>query len=235
MVSFRDAAKKKVPRNGVVDMADLAQQLGLSRPVSLHTLINKLNASPYDFVMFDPGPLGPSTTTGEAQVIMTLDGFVSFTGKITESGAIGHVYDFAMTVDNYHPEFGQPKVFRHRDSVAGTINRFASHEDSWQENNHDVYVSENWESIKTSSSRANLKVGTSVDEIADDVLVGLGIAAVIGTVDYFLGKPDVHCTWVTDETGAQHYICTKGEQPSGSDVPTPGGSPPPSPGEPPPF
>lgn len=66
MQSFRVAAKKKVPPHDPVDMAAVAQQMKLSRPVSLTNLVNQLNSSIPDNIIFYSGELGPSTTTGRA-------------------------------------------------------------------------------------------------------------------------------------------------------------------------
>ena len=111
MSGLKDAARKKVPPHHAVDMGSLAQALGLNRPVRLSQVIAGLNNSPPDFRIFDSGPLGPSTTTGWAQVGFTIDGAVYFRGAVHESGLIGHNYTFAMAIANYRDASGNVPVF----------------------------------------------------------------------------------------------------------------------------
>ncbi|MBV8992936.1 MAG: hypothetical protein JO287_04360 [Pseudonocardiales bacterium] len=227
MLSFRDAAKKKVSPHGTVDMAGLAQELNTGRPVSLMTLIRDLNNALPDFKTFDSGPLGPSTTTGWAQVGFTIDGGVMFRGSIHESGFFGHDYTFAMSVANYRDSSGNLVVFAHSGSIEGTDSARPWHEpkrdDSWpsaadsQEGNAslDSFVSENWDNIKSSPWHADLQVDTDVGEVVKGIVVTLMGAAAFAAgafiVSLFLHGACAH-SGTDPQTGQGTLVITPKQQ-----------------------
>lgn len=210
MVSFRDAAKVKVPPNDPVDMATLAQQMKLSRPVSLRTLITDLNASPPDSVIFNSGQLGPSTTTGQALVGFTIAGGVSYQGSVHESGFIGHTYTFAMAVYNYRDASGKVFVFLKNGTIGGTVDAFDSRDDSWSESNFDPLIPKQWDSIKKSGWYANLYVDTDAGQVLE-LVADVVLVAVSAVVAVYLGSPDASCTTGMDEEGNPMLQCTRGE------------------------
>lgn len=207
MESFRNSAKKKVPPNSPVDMAALAGQMGLARPVHLSTMIKDLNAAAPDFVIYDSGLLGPSTTTGNAQVGITIDGFVSFKGHIHESGFLGHDYVFTMSVFNLLDENGKLVVFQNKGSITGTDQPIGSHrDDNWQQDGRYASIPSRWNSLKAiggsgaSGWKALLHVDTDVAEAFTaftEALIAAGvIAAAVGTVVLFSGG-NAQCQWFT--------------------------------------
>lgn len=210
MGSFRNAAKVKVPPNDPVDMATVAQQMKLSHPVSLRTLITDLNTSPPDSVLFNSGQLGPSTTTGQAFVGFTIAGGVSYQGSIHESGLIGHKYTFAMAVYNYRDASGKVFVFLKNGTIGGTGDVFDSGDDSWSESNFDPLIPQQWESIKKSDGYANLYVDTDAGQVlqlvADVLLVAISAVVVL-----FLASPSTSCHKAMDGEGNEMLQCTGGE------------------------
>ena len=155
MKKFREAATKRVPFGHQISVRKLAQTFDMRPPVSLRTLINVLDNALPDFVVFDSGPLGPSTTTGEAQIRMTIDGQVTFTGKVHESGAVGHNYVFAMIVDAYHDSAGDALVFLHKGSVNSPIDEFGSPDDPWNlSTNPDPFIT-GWRYVSCHQPQSN--------------------------------------------------------------------------------
>jgi hypothetical protein len=192
MVSFREAAKKKVPVHDSVSMQTLAQQLGLARPVSLSTLIADLNASPPDFVIFDSGKLGPSSTTGEAYVGMTIDGGVAFRGYVREGGEFTHTYAFGMVVDNYTDASGKVFLFLQRGTVGGTLDPFHPREDDWAwPGTIDPFIADHWDSIKASNSHATLQVDLDPALVITEIVDALSIGIVF-VILFPPGKSQVH-------------------------------------------
>src|SRR5215813_1755165 len=97
MVSLRAAVQsaintKIVPPYDNGKIRQLGEKIGLKIPFSVSSLMDALERLPPQNVIFDSGPLGPSTVTASAQVAFTSDGFASFRGTIIESGGIGHDY-----------------------------------------------------------------------------------------------------------------------------------------------
>jgi hypothetical protein len=195
MQSFRVLAKKMVPPNQPVTMAAVAQRMNLGRPVSLVNMMNQLNSSLPDFKIFDSGQLGPSTTTGWGQVGFTINGGVAFRGAIHESGFLGHDYTFAMAIANYVDPSDKLIVFLHSGSVEGTSSGLPfgtpQRDDSWNGNaSIDPFISDHWDSIKSSGWHASLNVDTDpgfviqlvVQSLIDGGLLGAGAAFIVAAI-----------------------------------------------------
>ena len=221
MVSFRAAANNMVPKSDPVDTAMLVQQMGLTRPASLHKLINTLNAHGPDSKVFDSGQLGPSTTTGWAQVGFTIDGGVAFRGSVHESGLIGHDYYFVMVIANYRDPSGKVVVFMYVGNVEGTSDDplgSPKRDDSWNGGAiMDPFVAEHWDSIKASEWQANLSVDTKAGDVIKLVVESLFAGVVIAGIVLFTiagaKGGGYHSEWTKDDHGNPVLEITPNEPP----------------------
>lgn len=120
----------------------------------------------------------------------TIDGGVAFWGSVHESGFLGHDYTFAMAVYNYRDASGNLIVFVHSGSVEGTdrgVTSAPKRDDSWNGNaSMDPFVSNNWDSIKSSGWHASLNVDTDPGQVIAAVVDGAVLAGALVSAAAFV-------------------------------------------------
>lgn len=176
--SFRDARPPDYPP----DMAALAEQMQLSRPVSLRTLIADLSAP--TAVQFSSGVLDTSGIAASANWILNAQGFWNFTGSLNNSNAITQQYALGMAL-NVRDANGNKLWVRHSDQVGPNLPSF-SNTASWTDQGWDQRIVDFWPAIfgeraQSATAAADLKVSINVGDALEAVGIFLG-AAVIGAL-----------------------------------------------------
>jgi hypothetical protein len=171
-----------------------------------------VNVSP-ETISLASGPLGPSTVSGSASLVMNSDGFWFFSGHVHESGFIGHDYAFGMTLDTLEPLSGKALVFTNEGTVHGTSDPWGSRDDDWTQQGKDQLISSNWDKIKTSQALATLHVSSDPFQVFEAVVEPLIIAAAAFGAIVFISDSGTHCdpTLVSGENGEASFdmICTR--------------------------
>jgi len=164
MKSFRVAYGNAVPAGpSSVSVSDLAQTYGLTPPFNLLTLMNRLKP---ETMGRESGKLGPSTTTGSAQLFMNSAGFWFFRGDVREDGLIGHHYVFAVAINGFLHPSGKAIVFAREGEVDGGADwRANSSRDShFEASGREQFIEDNWDIIKNTRAEFKLHVSTDATE-----------------------------------------------------------------------
>jgi hypothetical protein len=184
--SVRQRAKNFVPSGRDIAVRQLAAQAGLEPPISMQTLLARLEP---EKLVFDFGPLGPSTVTGTAHLGLSSDGFWLCRGHVHESGAIGHSYLFTILlgiIDDH------ALVLPHKGSVAGTVD-VGSSDDDWTDQGHSPLIGKHWEELKKGALSARLDVVTDIGQAIETVMLGLGIVGAGVALAVFAGDSRTDC------------------------------------------
>ena len=128
-------------------------------------------------IAFSSGTLGPSTTTASAQWTLNAQGFWNFTGRIHESGLVGHAYGFGMAL-NVKDANGVGFAAVHSGSVDANL-PLMRNDDSWSDSGGpETRIIDNWPSIVSARSSVELNVTTNAIYIFDAVIEALGVVVV---------------------------------------------------------
>jgi hypothetical protein len=193
--------RKKVPHHQAGSARDLALQLGMTVPISIRGLVVTLDQLPPATVTFNSGTLGPSTTTGFAQVGLQSDGRSSFRVRVRESGLIGHNYFFAMALLDVVDSQGNMVVYTLQGEVHGTLDIGDSDDDKQEDYFHPL-ISDQWNVAKNSRVSSRLHVSTDAFQTGEAIAAFVGIlfaaelaaAGAVGIVR-FLADPGTTCSW----------------------------------------
>ena len=190
-----DAFRKKlVPEFTSGDVRSLGEALGLSPPISVRDIVSGLQGLPGQQMLFATGPLGPSTVTAFAQLMISSEGFWSFRGSIHESGAVGHNYALGMSLLDLKDSSGQVVSFKNEGTVHGRF-EFGSSDDNWQQDNQNQLIADNWEIAKNSGMHYDIEVSTDALDVIEAALIGALVAAALTGLAFFIGNPNTHCKW----------------------------------------
>jgi hypothetical protein len=192
MLSFRDAR----PPNFPPDMATLAQQMELSRPVLLSKLIGYLSAP--TAVQFKlTGVPEVSGVAASAAWTLNAQGFWNFTGSVNNSNAITQQWAVGMAL----PVQGQSFWVNAQGQVGPNLPLF-SNTASWNYTGFDQRIVDFWPEIfgaRSATAAANLQVSINAGDILEAVGISLGVAGVAALVAaVVLIGPDGKGGWQCD-------------------------------------
>lgn len=190
MTSLRRAIRKYGSTARPASLRALARQTGLAPPVSVRQLERRLD--PEELVL-KSGALGPSTTTGRAELALQSNGFWSYRGRVRESGLVGHNYLFAVALDVQDPS-GKVITFVNEGNVKGTTTPGSS-DDEWQQNGHSAFIADQWDTVKRTRADFRLRVSTDPFQVVTTVLAGLFVGAAAVGYAVFVSDPKTKCEW----------------------------------------
>jgi hypothetical protein len=164
MLSFRNARPSNLPP----DMAILANQMDLSRPVSLRKLIDYLNAP--TAVQFNSAGLAETSgIAASATWTLNAQGFWNFQGKLNNSNAITQQWAIGMVL----PVQGQ-KFWTHAGGQVGPNLPLGNNNASWNYTGFEQTIVDFWPEI----FGANLQSATALTNLQVSINVGDALAAV---------------------------------------------------------
>lgn len=178
----------------VISARALASEFRLAPPTSLLAILRRLELKlDPETIVRNSGELGPSTTSGWAQLLFNSAGFWCYRGHMHESGFIGHHYAFTAVID-FKDAFGRVIAFVQQGEIDGTVDPFGSRDSDWQQNGHDPFFSDNWDSLKHCKAKFELRVTTDPSE-AIVAIAGIGLVTAAAGVGFvvFASDPNVKC------------------------------------------
>ena len=195
MKSFRDAVAfdavtREVNPGPASSARDLAGVHDLAVPFSLSRLMLRLVP---ETIRKESGVLGPSTTTGSAELYVNSAGFWMLTGHMREDGFIGHSFAFGATLVGVNHPDGSPLLFMHKGQVDGGADPMGNRVHDWRDTGHDKLIAENWDTIKVRGVRFLLRVTTDPDEVVSALLGGVVIGGAAAGVVYLFASGKVKC------------------------------------------
>jgi hypothetical protein len=206
--------RKKVPAFNLGSTRDLARQLGMASPFSIRDLIGILNNLVPASKTFDAGTFTADTVHASAVLFVQSDGAVVFSGRVHESGVVGHHFSLAIALPGVQDASGKTIAFVHPDTIVGQLEVGFS-DKNWNDIGFNQEVHDNWEVIQ--GIRTVLDVSTDPLQVTELALIGLFVAAGVAFGGIFIGGQIKQCK----ENG--HWVC--GWQPIGSGLAGPPGQP----------
>jgi len=180
--------RKKVPVFKSGSIHDLAQQLGMSSPVSIKNLMGVLSNLPPTSVTFDSGSIAAGSLKGSAYLYLQSDGAISWGGNVNEDGVIGENFIFAVALLDVKDNAGNTPVFSYEGNVAGQFN-IGDSDDKWARYEAYKLISDNWEQVKTTRVEFKLHASTDPLQVVETVFTTIAIAV----VSIFSGSAVLSC------------------------------------------
>lgn len=127
--------------------------IGVPRPVGCGDLVAGL--TPLRLT----ADLHAGTCHGSCEILVELNGQVTYTGHVHNNGVIDARYTFITSIPVPF-DIGGPILLAHEGSVGGTFSPFESRDDGWQEITKSNFVRDHWWSLRQNSGKTNTQFST---------------------------------------------------------------------------
>jgi hypothetical protein len=201
MLSLRETinaaeAIRQVPVFPPGDIGALAEESGLTTPVSLRQLISWLDGLPFDTATYSSGAMTASYVHGSAQLGVQSDGQVSFRGHVEEHGITGDNFTFLAALVGVTDEAsGATLAFAHQGNVEGTGNIGGNHSADFQVDSSNEAIADQWSTAQNTSVNFRLHVDLNFGQLTEGLVSGLFGFDVLLMILAGSGSGGDQCTW----------------------------------------